>query len=153
MKEIVSLVPGFSVALARLPGTLGAYADLVASLDRGTLSPRSRLEIGLIVANRVRCDYCKWVMERLASNEGMREEDIFFAGMGISRGRREAAIAKLAQMMVAGTPLDPSAATNARACPKSPELRSQTPAPAARESQRSPKPQRRRRRYPAHVAK
>lgn len=113
MKEIVSLVPGFSVALARLPGTLGAYADLVASLERGTLSKRSRLEIGLIVANRVRCDYCRWVMERIASNEGMREEDIFFAGMGISRGRREAAIAKLAQTMVAGTPLDPSAAANA----------------------------------------
>ena len=110
MKEIVSLVPGFSVALARLPGTLGAYADLVASLERGTLSQRSRIEIGLIVANRVRCDYCRWVMERIADNYGMRQEDIFFAGMGISRGRREAAIAKLAQIMIAGTPLDPSAA-------------------------------------------
>ena len=78
-----------------------------------TLSLRSRLEIGLIVANRARCDYCRWVMERVAANEGMREEDIFFAGLGISRGRREAAIAKLALLMVAGMPLDPSAATNA----------------------------------------
>ncbi|MEO7744414.1 MAG: hypothetical protein ABIR98_15870 [Usitatibacter sp.] len=113
MKEIVSLVPGFSVALARLPGTLGAYADLLASLEHGTLSQRSRMEIGLVVANRVRCDYCRWVMERLAANQGMREEDIFFAGMGISRGRREAAIVKIAQMMIAGAPLDPSAAARA----------------------------------------
>lgn len=113
MKEIFPLVPGFSVALARLPDTLGAYADLVSSLERGTLSQRSRLEISLIVANRVRCDYCRWVMERLAANEGMREEDIFFAGLGISRGRREAAIARLAQLMVAGSPLDPTAAARA----------------------------------------
>ena len=113
MKEIVSLVPGFSVALAHLPGTLGAYADLVASLEHGTLSQRSRIEIALIVANRVRCDYCRWVMERVAANHGMRQEDIFFAGLGVSRGRREAAIAKIAQTMISGTPLDPSAAASA----------------------------------------
>ena len=105
MKDIVSLVPGFNEALARLPGTLGAYADLAASLDRGVLPARSRIEIALVVANRVRCEYCRWVMSRLAAAKGMTEEEIFFAGMGISRGRRESAIARLARLMVSGTEL------------------------------------------------
>ena len=106
MKEIDSLVPGFDEALARLPGTLGAYADLANSLDRGTLSARSRAEIGLIVAARVRCEYSIWVMQRLAAKQGMNEEDIFFASMGISRGRREAAIARLARLMVSGAEME-----------------------------------------------
>ena len=100
MKDIVYLVPGFQDALERLPGTLGAYNDLVRTLERGTLSARSRSEISLIVANRIGCDYCRWAMERMAEHQGMRQEDIFFAGLGISRGRREAAVARLAKRMV-----------------------------------------------------
>lgn len=106
MKDIDSLVPGFEEALARLPGTLGAYADLANSLDRGTLSARSRAEIGLIVAARVRCEYSLWVMQRLAAKLGMNEEDILFASMGIARGRREAAIARLARVMVSGAEIE-----------------------------------------------
>jgi alkylhydroperoxidase family enzyme len=100
MKDVVYLVPGFEAALERLPGTLGAYNDLQRQLERGTLSSRSRSEIGLIVANRIGCDYCRWAMERVAEHRGMRQEDIFFASLGISRGRREAAIARLAKRMV-----------------------------------------------------
>jgi alkylhydroperoxidase/carboxymuconolactone decarboxylase family protein YurZ len=106
MKDMDSLVPGFDEALARLPGTLGAYADLANSLGRGTLSERSRAEIGLIVAARVRCEYCFWVMQRLAAHEGMNQEDILFASMGIARGRREAAIARLARLMVSGAEIE-----------------------------------------------
>jgi alkylhydroperoxidase/carboxymuconolactone decarboxylase family protein YurZ len=106
MKDMDSLVPGFDEALARLPGTLGAYADLAHSLDRGTLSARSRAEIGLIVATRARCEYCLWVMQRLAAKQGMTEEDILFASMGIARGRREAAVARLARLMVSGAEIE-----------------------------------------------
>jgi alkylhydroperoxidase/carboxymuconolactone decarboxylase family protein YurZ len=106
MRDIDRLVPGFEEALARLPGTLGAYAELANSLDRGTLSPRSRAEIGLIVAARVRCEYSLWVMQRLAAHQGMNEEDILFASMGIARGRREAAIARLARLMVSGAEIE-----------------------------------------------
>jgi alkylhydroperoxidase family enzyme len=112
MNDIVSLVPGFDEALARLPGTLGAYAELAKSLDRGTLPLRSRNEIGLIVAARVRCDYCNWVMQRLAARAGMNEEDILFASMGISRGRREAAVARLARLMVSGADIQQARLTD-----------------------------------------
>ena len=103
MNDIATLVPGFTAAMERLPGTLGTYNDLVASLGRGTLSDRSRSEIGLIVANRIGCSYCRWVMERVAEHNGMTQEEIFFGGLGISRGRRESAVARLAKRMVEGT--------------------------------------------------
>ena len=103
MKDIATLVPGFSSAMERLPGTLGTYNDLVTSLSRGTLSDRSRAEIGLIVANRIGCSYCRWAMERVAERAEMTQEEIFFAALGISRGRRESAIARLAKRMVEGT--------------------------------------------------
>ena len=103
MKDIATLVPGFTTAMERLPGTLGTYNDLVASLSRGTLGDRSRAEIGLIVANRIGCSYCRWVMERVAEHHGLTQEEIFFAAHGISRGRRESAVARLAKRMVEGT--------------------------------------------------
>ncbi|HYC36013.1 MAG TPA: hypothetical protein VEC19_06300 [Usitatibacter sp.] len=103
MKDIAALVPGFNEAMEKLPGTLGTYNDLTTSLARGTLSERSRAEIGLIVANRIGCSYCRWVMERVAEHQGMTQEEIFFASLGISRGRRESAIARLAKRMVEGT--------------------------------------------------
>jgi hypothetical protein len=103
MKDIASLVPGFTAALDRLPGTLGTYTDLQLTLDRGTLPMRSRTNISLIVANRIGCPYCRWVMERLAEKQGISQEDIFFASLGIARGRRESAVARLAKQMVEGT--------------------------------------------------
>ena len=102
MRDIDSLVPGFAAALERLPGSSEAYGNLSRSLDKGSLSMRNKAEIGLVVAHRVRCDYSIWVMSRLAERRGLSGEDILFAGMGIARGRRSAAVLRLAQKMVAG---------------------------------------------------
>ena len=102
MREIESLVPGFAEAVKRLPGSAEAYGNLLSSLDHGTLSMRNRAEIGLLVAHRIRCDYCIWVMSRLAERRGLSGEDVLFAGMGIARGRRSAAILRLVAKMVAG---------------------------------------------------
>src|SRR5215213_5169328 len=88
MRDIDSLVPGFAPALERLPGSSEAYGNLMRALDKGGLSMRNKAEIGLLVAQRVRCDYCIWVMSRLAERRGMSGEDVLFAGMGIARGRR-----------------------------------------------------------------
>ena len=105
MRDIDSLVPGFAAALERLPGSTEAYGNLMHSLDKGTLSMRNKAEIGLVVAHRVRCDYSIWVMQRLAERRGLSAEDMLFAGMGIARGRRSAAVLRLVQKMIAGTKL------------------------------------------------
>ena len=103
MRDIDSLVPGFAAALERLPGSSEAYGNLMRSLEKGGLSMRNRAEIGLLVANRIGCDYCIWVMSRLAERRGLSGEDVLFAGMGIARGRRSAAVLRLVNKMVAGT--------------------------------------------------
>lgn len=105
MRDVDSLVPGFTAALDRLPGSTEAYGNLMRSLDRSSLSMRNKAEIGLLVAHRVRCDYSIWVMSRLAERRGLSAEDILFAGMGIARGRRSAAMLRLAHKMIAGPKL------------------------------------------------
>ena len=102
MRDIDSLVPGFAAALERLPGSAEAFGNLQRSLDKGSLSMRNRAEIGVLVAQRVRCDYSAWVMSRLAERRGLSAEDVLFAGMGIARGRRSAAVLRLAQKMIEG---------------------------------------------------
>lgn len=102
MRDIESLVPGFAAALERLPGSAEAYGNLTRSLEKGGLSMRNKAEIGLLVAQRVRCDYCIWVMSRLAERRGLSGEDVLFAGMGIARGRRSAAVLRLAHKMIEG---------------------------------------------------
>jgi hypothetical protein len=61
-----------------------------------------RAQIGLAVAQQIRCDYCQWVMGRLASKAGLCGEDQVFASAGTAIDRREAAMLRLAQRMVAG---------------------------------------------------
>lgn len=102
MKDIDTLVPGFTAALERLPGSSEAFGNLERSLEKGSLSMRNKAEIGLLVAQRVRCDYCIWVMSRLAERRGLSGEDVLFAGLGIARGRRSAATLRLVQKMIEG---------------------------------------------------
>ena len=101
MNEIDALVPGFANALQQVPGTAQAYQRLNRALDSSMLTPRSRAQISLAVANQVGCDYCIWVATRLAETHGLSGEDILFAGAGTALEPREAALVRLAHRMVA----------------------------------------------------
>src|SRR3954468_9781213 len=102
MKGIDTLVPGFAAALESIPGTQHAHRRLEKALEGGVFTPRMRAQIGLAVAQQVRCDYCQWVMGRLAAQAGLTGEDILFAGAGTAIQRREAAMLRLARRLVAG---------------------------------------------------
>lgn len=102
MSNVATLVPGFQSALEMLPGMLDAYGKLARSLEDGRLSARGRAQIGVVVAASLRCDYCRWVMGRLAEHAGLNGEDILFASMGLARERREAVVVSLAQRIVTG---------------------------------------------------
>jgi alkylhydroperoxidase family enzyme len=102
MIAIDKLVPGFATALESVPGTLHAHQRLEKALDGGVFTARVRALIGLAVASQIRCDYCQWVYGRIGANAGLTGEDSLFAGAGTSIDRREAAILRLAQRMVAG---------------------------------------------------
>lgn len=100
MSDIQTLVPGFNAALERIPGTLNAYRNLAKALETARLSHRIRAQIALMVAQQVRCDYCLWALSRTADHQGLNGEDIVFARAATARNRREAAIVKLAYLMV-----------------------------------------------------
>jgi alkylhydroperoxidase family enzyme len=102
MIAIDKLVPGFATALENVPGTLHAHQRLEKALEGGVFTARVRALIGLAVAAQIRCDYCQWVYSRIGANAGLTGEDTIFAGAGTSIDRREAAILRLAQRMVAG---------------------------------------------------
>src|SRR6478609_12224310 len=82
MKGIDTLVPGFEAALESIPGTLSAHRRLEKALEGGVFTPRMRAQIGLAVAQQIRCDYCQWVFACLAGKAGLTGEDIVFACAG-----------------------------------------------------------------------
>ena len=102
MKGIDTLVPGFDTALESIPGTLNAHRRLEKALEGGVFTPRMRAQIGLVVAQQIRCDYCQWVFACIAGKAGLTGEDIVFACAGTAIERREAAMLRLARRMVAG---------------------------------------------------
>lgn len=101
MKDVNTLVPGFAKALEQIPGTLEAYRQLSKTLEQGTLPARLRAQIGVVVAQEIRCDYCIWVQGRLAAQAGVNGEDVFLAQIGTARNRRESLVLRLSRRMVA----------------------------------------------------
>ena len=102
MNGIDTLVPGFANALEGIPGTLNAHRRLEKALEHGAVPARLRAQIGLAVAQQIRCDYCQWVFSCLAGKAGLSGEEALFASAGSAIDRREAAVLRLAQRMVAG---------------------------------------------------
>ena len=102
MIAIDKLVPGFANALESVPGTLHAHQRLEKALEGGAFTARLRALVGIAVSAQIRCDYCQWIYARIADNAGLSGEDALFAMAGSSIDRREAAIVRLAQRMVAG---------------------------------------------------
>lgn len=102
MKDITTLVPGFNTALESVPGTLHAHRRLEKALEAGNLSLRNRAQIGVVVSHAVHCDYCQFIYTRVAADRGLSGEDVLLASAGTALDRRESAIMRLAQRMVAG---------------------------------------------------
>jgi AhpD family alkylhydroperoxidase len=113
MNAIASIVPGFNSALGRAPVTLATHHKLVKAREGAPLSARSRAQIGLAIAQQLRCEYCVWVQSCLAEAAGLSGEDIFMARAGTALVAHEAHIVKLACSVVSGgvfrNRLDPEA--------------------------------------------
>ena len=89
MAWIDDLVPGFTHAVAAVPDNAMTWQALSEATGRSTIGPRTVAMIRVAVAQRLGCDYGKWVMERLAARQWINAEEIFFAGMGLARRREE----------------------------------------------------------------
>jgi AhpD family alkylhydroperoxidase len=102
MNGIESIVPGFSAALARAPVTLATHRKLLKAQEQTPLSARSRAQIGLAIAQQMRCEYCIWVQSCLAEREGLTGEDAFLARAGTALDPYEAVIVRMACHVVSG---------------------------------------------------
>jgi AhpD family alkylhydroperoxidase len=100
MNAIESIVPGFATALGRAPVTLATHRKLLKALEHSQLSNRSRAQIGLAVAQQLRCEYCIWVQTCVAEATGLNGEDVILARAGTALDAHEAAIARLACRIV-----------------------------------------------------
>jgi AhpD family alkylhydroperoxidase len=100
MNAIESIVPGFATALGRAPVTLATHRKLLKALEHSRLPSRSRAQIGLAVAQQLRCEYCIWVQTCVAEAAGLNGEDVILARAGTALDAHEAAIVKLAYRIV-----------------------------------------------------
>lgn len=102
MNGIESIVPGFSAALARAPVTLATHRKLMKARAQAPISARSRAQIGIAIAQQLRCEYCVWVQTCIAEAAGLTAEDVFLARAGTALDPHEAAIVKMACLVVSG---------------------------------------------------
>jgi AhpD family alkylhydroperoxidase len=100
MNAIESIVPGFATALGRAPVTLATHRKLLKALEHSQLPDRSRAQIGLAVAQQLRCEYCIWVQTCVAEAAGLNGEDVSLARAGTALDAHEAAIVRLACRIV-----------------------------------------------------
>ena len=96
MAPIDDLVPGFTRSVAAVPANARSWQILSQAVGRSSLGPRTAALIGVAVAQRVGCDYGKWVMERIAARNWIRPEEVFFAGIGIGHGQADDAAIRAA---------------------------------------------------------
>src|SRR3954471_6531883 len=102
MKDVAALVPGFDAALDRASWTRTTHDNLSKVLAKSVLPLRCRVQIALLVAQQIRCDYSSWVQSCVAQSIGMSSEDILFAQAGSARDKHEAAILRIAYRMMSG---------------------------------------------------
>jgi AhpD family alkylhydroperoxidase len=102
MVAIDSIAPGFAQALESAPVTLATHRKLLKALEQTPLTARSRAQIGLAIAQQLRCEYCIWVQTCIAEAAGLNGEDVCLARAGTALDLHEASIVKLACRAVSG---------------------------------------------------
>jgi AhpD family alkylhydroperoxidase len=102
MSGIENIVPGFAAALARAPVTFATHRKLLKAMEQTPISARVRAQIGLAIAQQLRCEYCIWVQTCIAEGEGLSGEDVFLARAGTALDPHEATIVKMACHVVSG---------------------------------------------------
>jgi uncharacterized peroxidase-related enzyme len=86
--------------LAQSPAALQAYLGISGALSQGSLSPKLRERIALVVAQENHCDYCLSAHTFLGGRAGLSEEEILSARRGEAEGEKERAVVEFAQTMI-----------------------------------------------------
>lgn len=101
VQEKLGFAPNIMRTMANSPVALQAYLNFSNALSKGSLSPKLREKIALVVAQDNQCEYCLAAHSAIGRTVGLSEEAIRDSRRGESCDSREAAILEFASTLVA----------------------------------------------------
>ncbi len=100
VKEQMGVVPNIIATMANSTAVAKAYLGFSQELSTGTLSPRLREQIALVVGEENNCDYCVAAHTVLGKGAGLTEHETLNARQSKSSDAKEEAALKFAREIV-----------------------------------------------------
>ena len=97
----LGFTPNLARTMANSPAVLQGYLNFAAALGKGTLSPKLREQIALIVGETNDCHYCRAAHTAIAKTVGLSEEVILDSRRGESTDSKVAAALEFSRKLVA----------------------------------------------------
>jgi len=100
VQKKLGFTPNIMRTMANSPAVLQGYLNFSNALSKGSLSPKLREQIALVVAQDNQCEYCLAAHSAIGHTVGLSEEAIRDSRRGESPDGKEAAILKFASTLV-----------------------------------------------------
>lgn len=100
VKKKMGSVPNIIATMANSPAVAKAYLNFSQALSAGTLPPRLREQIALVVGETNGCGYCVAVHTELGKGVGLTEQETCDARRAISLDEKERVALDFAQKVV-----------------------------------------------------
>ena len=100
VKRKMGMVPNLVATMAHSPAADNAYLGFSQSLATGSLPPRIREQIALVVAETNQCDYCLAAHTALGQKAGLTAEETVDARRGESHDAKQRAAIVFARQLV-----------------------------------------------------
>lgn len=101
VEKKLGTIPNLMKTMANAPAVLEAYLGFSGTLAKGTLSPKLREQIALVVGESNRCDYCLAAHSALGRMAGLSDEEITDSRRGSSPDRKTESVLGFARTLVA----------------------------------------------------
>ncbi len=100
VQKKLGFTPNVMRTMANSPAVLQGYLSFSNALGKGSLSPKLREQIALVVAQDNECEYCLAAHSAIGRTVGLSEEAIRDSRRGESPDGKEAAILEFASTLV-----------------------------------------------------
>lgn len=101
VKSKLGLVPNLTKVMATAPAVLEGYLGLSGALAHGTLPPKIREQLALVVGEANGCDYCLSAHSLFGKKLGLTEAQLLAAREGRSDDTKTAAALHFARQVIA----------------------------------------------------
>ena len=100
VQKKLGFAPNIMRTMANSPAVLQAYLNFSNALSKGSLSPKLREQIALVVAQDNQCEYCLAAHSAIGRTVGLSDEAIRDSRKGESPDAKDAAILEFASTLV-----------------------------------------------------